>query len=145
MLNLSRPHLSSGSGVPAAEIFDPTSLSRLLRRDTNALRYVLNHFIRAAEAQPSGAVGRDRQHQRQQRRVDHQQPREIAKAHGVSVAQVALAWLLAKPHVMSVIIGAKTLVQLDDNLAAAETPLPADLKAKLDELTVGWRAVDAER
>ena len=49
MLNLSRPHLSSGSGVPAAEIFDPTPLSRLLRRDTNALRYVLNHFIRAAE------------------------------------------------------------------------------------------------
>ena len=34
--------------------------------------------------------------------------REVAAAHGVSVARVALAWLLAKPHVTSVIIGAKT-------------------------------------
>ena len=70
--------------------------------------------------------------------------REIAKAHGVSVAQVALAWLLAKPHVMSVIIGAKTLVQLDDNLAATELTLPADELARLDEASAlpseypGW-------
>ena len=35
--------------------------------------------------------------------------REVAQAHGASVARVALAWLLAKPHVMSVIIGAKTV------------------------------------
>ena len=48
--------------------------------------------------------------------------REVGEAHGVSVARVALAWLLAKPHVMSVIIGAKTVEQLDDNLAAAELP-----------------------
>ena len=46
--------------------------------------------------------------------------REIGEAHGVSVARVALAWLLAKPQVMSVIIGAKTVEQLDDNLAAVE-------------------------
>ena len=44
----------------------------------------------------------------------------IAKAHGVSVARVALAWLLQRKGVMSVIIGAKTIEQLDDNLAAAE-------------------------
>ena len=44
----------------------------------------------------------------------------IAKAHGSSVARVALAWLLQRKGVMSVIIGAKTIEQLDDNLAAAE-------------------------
>jgi aryl-alcohol dehydrogenase-like predicted oxidoreductase len=37
------------------------------------------------------------------------------------VARVALAWLLQRKGVMSVIIGAKTVEQLDDNLAAAET------------------------
>ena len=44
----------------------------------------------------------------------------VAKAHGTSVARVALAWLLQRKGVMSVIIGAKTVEQLDDNLAAAE-------------------------
>ena len=44
--------------------------------------------------------------------------REIGEAHGASVARVALAWLLAKPFVTSVIIGAKRIEQLDDNLAA---------------------------
>ena len=47
----------------------------------------------------------------------------IAKAHGASVARVALAWLLQRKGVMSVIIGAKTIEQLDDNLAAADLKL----------------------
>ena len=70
--------------------------------------------------------------------------REIAAAHGVTVAQVALAWLLAKKHVMSVIIGAKTLAQLDDNLAATTVVLTAEDQAKLDAVSVlageypGW-------
>jgi aryl-alcohol dehydrogenase-like predicted oxidoreductase len=70
--------------------------------------------------------------------------REIAQSHGVSVAQVALAWLLAKPHVMSVIIGAKTLAQLDDNLAAADLTLTGAEMAKLDAISAlpseypGW-------
>ena len=70
--------------------------------------------------------------------------REVARAHGVSVAQVALAWLLAKPHVMSVIIGAKTLAQLDDNLAATDLVITADEITKLDEVSAlpaeypGW-------
>ena len=52
----------------------------------------------------------------------------VGEAHGVSVARVALAWLLSKPHVMSIIIGAKTVEQLDDNLAAAELELtPEDI------------------
>ena len=46
--------------------------------------------------------------------------RPIAEAHGASVARVALAWLLQRKGVMSVIVGAKTVEQLDDNLAAAD-------------------------
>jgi len=57
---------------------------------------------------------------------------EVAKAHGASVARVALAWLLERKGVMSVIIGAKTIEQLDDNLAAAELKLGAEEIAKLD-------------
>jgi aryl-alcohol dehydrogenase-like predicted oxidoreductase len=70
--------------------------------------------------------------------------REIAQARGVSVARVALAWLLAKRHVMSVIIGAKTVAQLDDNLAATELALTAGELARLDEVSAlpaeypGW-------
>jgi aryl-alcohol dehydrogenase-like predicted oxidoreductase len=61
--------------------------------------------------------------------------RRIAEARGVSVAQVALAWVLAKPYVTSVIIGARTLAQLDDNLAAAELELTADEMARLDAVS----------
>ena len=70
--------------------------------------------------------------------------REVGQAHGVSVARVALAWLLAKPHVMSIIIGAKTTEQLDDNLAAADLEMTADELARLDEISAltpeypGW-------
>jgi aryl-alcohol dehydrogenase-like predicted oxidoreductase len=70
--------------------------------------------------------------------------REIGRAHQVSVARVALAWTLAKPHVMSVIIGAKTLDQLDDNLAAAGLALTPQEMARLDEISAlpaeypGW-------
>jgi aryl-alcohol dehydrogenase-like predicted oxidoreductase len=45
--------------------------------------------------------------------------REVAEKRGVSMAQVALAWLVDRPGVTSVILGARTLEQLDDNLAAA--------------------------
>lgn len=56
----------------------------------------------------------------------------IADARGVSVARIALAYVLAKPFVTTVIIGAKTNEQLDDNLAAAEIELTADEVAALD-------------
>jgi aryl-alcohol dehydrogenase-like predicted oxidoreductase len=62
--------------------------------------------------------------------------REIGDAHGVSVARVALAWLLAKPHVMSIIIGAKTVEQLDDNLAAGTLKLSSEEIARLDAVSV---------
>jgi len=70
--------------------------------------------------------------------------REIGGAHGVSVARVALAWLLHKPVVMSVIIGAKTPEQLDDNLAAVNLKLSADEMERLDKVSAlppeypGW-------
>ena len=59
----------------------------------------------------------------------------IAARHGVSVARVALAWLLAKPSVTSVIIGATSAEQLDDNIAAAELELATDEMAALDEVS----------
>jgi len=61
--------------------------------------------------------------------------REIGDRHGASVARVALAWLLAKPHVMSIIIGAKTAAQLEDNLAATSLALSPEEIAKLDEVS----------
>ncbi len=60
---------------------------------------------------------------------------EVADAHGVSVAQVANAWLLRKPGVTSLVIGARTEEQLTDNLAAAELALTDDEVARLDEVS----------
>lgn len=61
--------------------------------------------------------------------------REIAARHDASVAQVALAWLLSKPVVSSVIIGASKLHQLEDNLKAADVKLSEMEVAELDEMT----------
>jgi len=68
----------------------------------------------------------------------------IAAAHGVSVAQVALAWLLSRPHVTSVIVGAKRLDQLQDNLGSVDVELSEDDLQTLDEASAlpreypGW-------
>ncbi len=60
---------------------------------------------------------------------------EVAEAHGVSAAQVTLAYLLAKPGVTSVIVGARTQAQLADNLAAANLTLaPAEFD-RIDEVS----------
>lgn len=61
--------------------------------------------------------------------------RPIAARLGVSVAQIALAYLLAKPAVTSVIIGARTDAQLADNLAAARVQLAAEDMAALDQVS----------
>jgi aryl-alcohol dehydrogenase-like predicted oxidoreductase len=61
--------------------------------------------------------------------------RDIGGRLGVSVARVALAYVLAKPFVTTVIIGAKTQEQLDDNLAAAKVSLTADDMKRLDEVS----------
>ncbi|MCF8207954.1 MAG: aldo/keto reductase [Rhodoferax sp.] len=61
--------------------------------------------------------------------------RPIAQRHDISVAQVALAWLLSRPAVSSVIIGAKTPEQLADNLGATKAALSAEDLHVLDEVS----------
>jgi len=61
--------------------------------------------------------------------------RAIAGDTGASVAQVALAWLLAKPAVTSVILGASSAPQLDENLGALDCSLDPGMLARLDALT----------
>ena len=59
----------------------------------------------------------------------------IGEDHGVSAARVALAYIMAKPAVTSVIIGARTAEQLEDNLAAAEMTLSDDEMERLDKVS----------
>jgi aryl-alcohol dehydrogenase-like predicted oxidoreductase len=59
----------------------------------------------------------------------------IGAGRGVSAAQVALAYLLGRPAVTSVVIGARTSEQLADNLAAADLTLTQDERAKLDDVS----------
>jgi aryl-alcohol dehydrogenase-like predicted oxidoreductase len=61
--------------------------------------------------------------------------RGIASARGASVAQIALGWLLSKPAVSSILLGANKLAQLEDNLGAADLHLSTEELAGLDELT----------
>ena len=92
----------------------------------------------------SGKYTRDRQGEQGSRRVSFDFPpvqkdraydcidvmRPMADSRGVSVAQIALAWLLHQPHVTSVIVGAKRVDQLEDNIAATQVELSAaDLDA----------------
>jgi aryl-alcohol dehydrogenase-like predicted oxidoreductase len=69
---------------------------------------------------------------------------EIGKSHKVSAAQVALAWLLNKPGVTSIIIGAKKHDQLKDNIASTQLQLSNDEMKRLDEISAlspeypGW-------
>jgi aryl-alcohol dehydrogenase-like predicted oxidoreductase len=70
--------------------------------------------------------------------------RPIAQAHNTGVATIALAWVLAKPFVTSVIIGAKRIEQLEQNLAAVDVQLTAEETKQLDEVSAlppeypGW-------
>ena len=59
----------------------------------------------------------------------------IGAEHGVSAARVALAYLLGKPAVTSLVVGARTREQLADNLAAADLVLSAEEHARLDEVS----------
>jgi aryl-alcohol dehydrogenase-like predicted oxidoreductase len=70
--------------------------------------------------------------------------RAVADRRQATVARVALAWLLQRKGVMSVIIGAKTLEQLEDNLAASKLELTAEDIVELDKVSApkpeypGW-------
>jgi aryl-alcohol dehydrogenase-like predicted oxidoreductase len=61
--------------------------------------------------------------------------RDVATDRGASMAQVALAWLVDRPAVTSVILGARTVEQLEDNLGAAEVALSAEETARLDAVS----------
>jgi aryl-alcohol dehydrogenase-like predicted oxidoreductase len=60
---------------------------------------------------------------------------EIGEAKGVSAARVALAWLLERPGVVSLIIGGRTEAQFKDNLAAVEVKLTAEERGRLDKVS----------
>jgi len=68
----------------------------------------------------------------------------IGKAHNVSVAEVALAWVRLQKGVTSTIIGAKTIEQLNANIKSTELVLSADELKQLDEVSAlnkeypGW-------
>jgi aryl-alcohol dehydrogenase-like predicted oxidoreductase len=106
----------------------------------------------------SGKYGRDQQGEAGSRRTQFDFPpvnrdrawdcvdamRVIADAKGVSVAQIALAWLLHQPQVTSVIVGAKRPDQLADNIAATRVALTADELVAIDAVSAlpaeypGW-------
>ena len=106
----------------------------------------------------SGKYGRDQQGEAGSRRTTFDFPpvnrerawdcvdamRPIAEAKGVSVAQIALAWLLHQKAVTSVIIGAKRVDQLDDNIAATKVKLSVEELGVLNEASAlaaeypGW-------
>jgi aryl-alcohol dehydrogenase (NADP+) len=69
----------------------------------------------------------------------------VAAEAGMPMATMAVGWVLANPAITAPIVGASRPDQLADGLAAADAPLPADLKSKLDDLTHEWRALDADR
>src|ERR1039457_5062076 len=59
--------------------------------------------------------------------------RKVADWRGASMAQVSIAWLAGRPAVASVILGARSMEQLEDNLAAAEMSLSPEEAHLLDE------------
>jgi aryl-alcohol dehydrogenase-like predicted oxidoreductase len=61
--------------------------------------------------------------------------RPVAEKHGASIARIALAWLLSWPAVSTVIIGAKTVAQLQDNIAAEDIVLDEEDLAALDQVS----------
>ncbi|WP_027815150.1 aldo/keto reductase [Paraburkholderia bannensis] len=116
----------------------------------------------------SGKYGRDQQGEAGSRRTTFDFPpvererawdcidamRPIAEKKGVSVAQIALAWLLHQRAVTTVIVGAKRVDQLDDNIAATKVKLTTEELAILDDVSglpaeyPGWmlaRQGDARR
>ena len=106
----------------------------------------------------SGKFGRDKETEKGSRRASFDFPpvntergydcievmRGIADKRGVSVAQIALAWLNHQSAVTSVIIGAKRMDQLEDNIASTKVRLEADELEALDKVSAlpaeypGW-------
>jgi 1-deoxyxylulose-5-phosphate synthase len=71
--------------------------------------------------------------------------RPVADAAGMTMATMAVAWVLANPVISAPIIGASRPEQLKDSLGALDVPLPDDIKQQLDDLTADYRMGDAAR
>jgi aryl-alcohol dehydrogenase (NADP+) len=71
--------------------------------------------------------------------------RVVAAEAGMSMTQLALAWVLANPVITSPIVGASRPEQLDDVVAATGKSLAPDVKTRLDELTAEYRLGDDVR
>ena len=69
----------------------------------------------------------------------------LAADAGMTLTQLAVAWVLAHAALTSAIVGASRPGQLDDSLPAAGMALAPDLKARLDELTAEYRRGDEPR
>ncbi len=74
-----------------------------------------------------------------------EQLRPIASDAGMTLPQMAVAWVLANPAITAPIIGASRPEQLVDTIKAAETPMPGELKQRLDDLTADYGRGDASR
>ncbi|MEO8538959.1 MAG: aldo/keto reductase [bacterium] len=74
-----------------------------------------------------------------------EQLRPIAQEAGMSLPQMAVAWVMANPVITAPIIGASRPEQLDDTVKAIDTPLTPELKQRLDDLTAQYRKGDAAR
>ena len=72
------------------------------------------------------------------------QIRPVAQEAGISLAQLAIGWVLANPTVTSPIVGATNPQQLDDAIRAEENPLDKDIIAVLDEITREFRRGDTD-
>src|SRR5690606_10670385 len=71
--------------------------------------------------------------------------RLVADEAGLPMAQMAMSWVLANPVITAPIIGASRPEQLQDSIAAAQQPLPADVKQRLDDITEEYRRGDSTR
>jgi aryl-alcohol dehydrogenase-like predicted oxidoreductase len=74
-----------------------------------------------------------------------EQLKPLAEEAGMTLAQLATAWVMAHPAVTSAIVGASRPDQLDETLLAAEMTLSPDLKARLDDMTAEYRRGDEPR
>ena len=82
-------------------------------------------------------------HEREFATVEAMRP--LAAEAGISLTRMAVAWVLAHPAVTAPIVGASRPEQLDDVLPAVDKDLGADIKARLDTLTAGYRLGDDPR
>ena len=112
-----------------SRVFNASDLDAGLQRANFCLVPGLNHAAAAGNDQQGGGAG-DAQ---LQHIVDCLA--EVGRETGLAQSQVALAWLLQRPTVASVLVGASSAEQLESNLDAAAASLSGDQIARLDEVS----------